>query len=338
MNQQGTISKVVTLKPRAEEQPTQRVAPMEAICIKQADLDSGKVERKWHGCATSLRARINRIDQDLSAALEAYTVSHRAHRAKGLAGFQPKFGGAGYWLLLGLVYLLELPLNASALEIWQFDDLEKYMVATALSLVFLLVASAFGRALRHFTTRRPDWMGVGVSVVTVAGLCAAVAAFTDLRQAFLVHESSGSNFGVSAAGMFAMQLFLFLGGVYVSFNAHCSDGDLEQILRDKERLRGKLAALLGARAPIAARYDRELGESMVAIRETRDKALAKIAEYRDYAMRHHIGQVPSYFRSMPDERLFRLVNLGQSLDAAARSLDELIRIAEERAHETHIPE
>lgn len=138
----------------------------------------------------------------------------------------------------------------------------------------------------------------------------------------------------SFATFVVMQMLFFVVGAFFSFSMHPADPKLERLLEGKIELRKQMDGLWRKRAALAARHDRLLGVTHSALTKLREECLAKMAEYRDFNMRARKPdcKAPAWLRSGLDQALFAPVDLGQPLDCAPLSLDQLLKTAEERVY------
>lgn len=323
-------SNVVHLPSTGQVPATQQLAPTEAWALKRTEVKVMRLVQAFAERRASLHARINKLDHEIEEVLQRYTITHRAHRGKGCAEFHPKISGKLYWWAVLLMFGLEIPLSASAFDMWGLNDDAKWGVALATALALALGASMLGKALRHFSREKLDWIGVGLAVAFTGITGFALWAFADMRQQFITYQNPGLPL---SSGMiwqvWAVQLLLFIAVLYVSFSAHSPDPELERILTDKKSLRTRLNALWEQRCGLAIAHDKALATTEHEITLLHQEALQLMMAYRDANLWRRPGAGPSFMRQMPDARVFRPLDLGRPLDAAPATIQELIAQAEE---------
>lgn len=329
-------SNIVELKQQPLFPSTRRVSPHEAKWIHQTNIETADVVRDWYHGPNSLRSRINNLDHSLSETLEHYTVLHKQHREKGYKDFQPKFSQKFYWPILIIAVILETPLNKSALELLQMDNLSTLMIAASIGVLNVIGASLLGWKIRQTQWNLAglrDWLFV---IALLAVLGAVMFGLAGLRLDTLIYNAKKTGIDIPISNstyisFVTFQLLFLIVGAFISYSAHSADADLERIIKHKLRLRQRADQLLHQRGTLASQHDSALGQANSSIHKLRTKCLAAIAEYRDYNMATRTTPSPHWLQIGLEESVFAPIDLGTELDNNPPTLEELLSKAEKQA-------
>ena len=237
--------------------------------------------------AQNARSRINRDLQPVLSQLKSLNVRWRAlserldKRKDDLGRDHNVFVRPGYhWALVVFLALSEFPLNAIVFRMFNEPEIMTYFISSSLAIMIPLVAVFVGTSLRHGFSNRVGKAILGI--ILVASVMGVLGAITYVRSMYLqMHGSlAGGDSNALVYSIFAINMFVFVAAMSVSFNAHDSDEILDGLYNDIKAIEKKRRPHIDKYANLASQMNAVLRVAESKIQAERSRTLSLVYLYR----------------------------------------------------------
>ncbi|MFN3371033.1 MAG: hypothetical protein ACK4Z0_05850 [Sphingomonadaceae bacterium] len=224
------------------------LSPAEAELLARAETARFRAVERGAPMLASLKARIDRLDSAIADRAETVRRLRTYASSTGLDGWAPPIPGWIFWPVMLVMLLLEIPVNAAALDLLRLPVLESYMLAGFFAIASLLGAKSTARAIRQWRAEDHGRRDLIVAIAVNAVLLVGLALMARLRA-----EASGE--GAATLAFLALQLLFYAVAFVLAWLNTCPDAEAEQEmkrLRHAERALGRAAR---ARTRLVARHN-----------------------------------------------------------------------------------
>lgn len=201
---------ILTVTPDAETDRCQPMAPEEAAMVATAEGMRMRAVRRAAPRPLGLRSEINRLDAILRDRSEAHARLSAHASDAGRDGRAPPFPPPFYRAFIGAVLVLEVPVNAAALDVLRLPALESVMLALFIAFANLLAAKYSGRVLRQWNGLLEQWRSLGLVAIVHLTLLLALG-----MTAHLWAEASGHP--AFTLAFLALQLLFYALALIASY-------------------------------------------------------------------------------------------------------------------------
>lgn len=290
----------------------QAVAPYEWNVIEGTNQRRLRVAEQAGAGLAQGRSEINRIDHALAQFSGELDRARTALRSEGEDEYQAPHGSRYYIAMLSLLALLEIPVNASALDFLRLLAWESYMLAGFLSITNLIIARGSARILRQ--SAKNSWRDWTMFGVTNLALFLALYGVGQLRGD-LISSQTGQVSGIGI-GMtfFLLQVIFYLGAGLLSYFQTPPVVVVEQLAKRISNLRTKLNERWRIRAEMAARYNVILHRAQKSMETMEHDCFQRIAQYRDGNMFGRTTATPKFMTIPITTAVFVPIVLGEFVD------------------------
>lgn len=302
----------------------QAVAPQEWNEIANTNQKRLRLAEQTGASLAQAYSEINRIDHAISHSSGELERARTTLRNAGENVHQAPHKSQYYVAVLILLALLEIPVNASALDFLNMQEWESYMLAGFLGIISLIASRGSARILRQSASSAwRDWTIFGV---TNLALFLALYGIGQLRGG-LVESTTEQIPGLGIGTIcFLLQLLLYLAACFFSYLQTPPDFENEQVYKRIKNLRKTLNQQWLIRAKIAAGYNQQLHKVQKLMHALEEECFMRIAQYRDGNMYVRDTSKPApKFMTVPLTRaIFVPVALGRFVDEHPKSIGEVL--------------
>lgn len=315
-----TTADIHRLHPAACISGHQCVAPAEAARIAAAEVERMEAVEAASNGLFAIRSEINRLDARIRECLHEHDLLRRRLCETGARPHVPPFAPWLFWTLIGLMLVLEVPVNAAALDFLRLPALESYMLALFFGLANLLAAKTTARHLRQTPLRRSrtgEWL-----VVALANgvLLLAVWHVAELRSQSIEGSATASAF-------VALQLLFYLVAMALSLQQTDPVPAAEQAAGQLARARAELDRNWRRRARLAGRHNVALEQLRARLFAIEQSCLSAMAAARQAQAETCEGSAPEWMADPLSTALFVTIDLGEPLDEQPQTIGALVDAA-----------
>lgn len=298
------------------------VALYESNLIAQANQKRIAVAERAAPRLEALRTEINRLDHVLAEHAAELSQAWSQVRTDDARAHAPPLKSGHYNLLIGLLVVLEIPVNAAAFDFLRIGVAETYAAALALGLISAWAAKSTARIVRQNRWADRAWRDWSIAGLVNAALLIAFLAMAQLR-------SLQAEQDLAAFAFLALQLAFYAAALVCGFLQLDPSAHAEQLGRRIKARRATLDTTWKARAKLAATHNQILAAADLRIRSVVADAQERIAQYRDsnvlWRTRGPNAQArPSWFgRGVPAEA-FVPVSMGVPVDEHPRTIGAVV--------------
>lgn len=251
----------------------QSVAAEEAALIAAAETRRLALVRRASPTLFGLRSELNRIDDVLCD--RANTCSRLLARSGhiGEDRWSPPFAPWVFWLVMGFLLILEIPVNAAAIDLLRLPVAESYMLATFFALGNLIGAKYSGRAIRQWSA---DMMPVRTCAVAAL---ANMALLGGLLALALLRSDAADGVGGPWAFL-ALQLMFYAIALLASFLQTPRSAEAEQDELRFRRAERAFRSCWAKRSHIARRHNVVLSQVQASVRRVEHDCARRISLLR----------------------------------------------------------
>lgn len=303
---------ILTFTPDPETDRCQPMAPEEAAMVATAEGMRMRAVRRAAPRLFGLRSEINRLDAILRDRSEAHARLSAYASDAGRDGWAPPFPPLFYWVFISAMLVLEVPVNAAALDLLRLPALESVMLALFMALANLLAAKYSGRVLRQWNGLREQWRSLGLVAIVNVTLLLALGMTAHLRAEASGHPGSTLSF-------LALQLLFYAVALIASCLHTPPCAVAEQEHRLLQRAARSVERAWTARARVARRHNVALERLQAELRAIEQACARRVFERRARLARGP-GQVPAFFREPVTAANFQPLDLGRPVDLEPQPL------------------
>lgn len=238
--------------------------------------------------AQNARSRINRDLQPVISQLRNInsrwkSMNERMEARKAALGrdhnvFVPP---GAHWGIVSFLALSEFPLNAIVFRMFNEPEIMTYFISSSLAIMIPLVAVFVGTSLRHGFSNKVGKAILGL--ILVASVLGVLGAVTYVRSMYLQMHGNLATGGESNAlvySIFAINMFVFIAAMAVSFNAHDADEALDGLYKDIKALEKNRKPYVERYSKLASRLNAVLRVAESKIHTERSRTLSLVYLYR----------------------------------------------------------
>lgn len=315
-----TTAELHRLHPSAAIAGHQRVSPWEAARLAEAQAQRMAEVGAAAPALFAVRSEINRLDDRIRELVEERTLAWRALRDTGARAFVPPFAPFVFWLLIGLMLLLEVPVNAAALDFLRLPQLESWMLALFFGLANLVAAKTTARALRQGARLRGQHAEWAIAAAMNLVLLIAVWHVAELR-------SSALDGAATASAFVALQLLFYVAALFLSFQQTDPSPAAEQATRHLQRVSRALDGAWRRRARLAGRHNVALERLRARLHAIEHECLRALALHRETSASEGGGAAPDWHAEPLSSALFEPLDFGEPLDEHPAPIGALLQCA-----------
>ena len=304
----------------------QPVCSYAARQLSRAEQRRVRAAKAATGTLKGLHATFNQLDHSIRHQEGELSATRAKIRDRDAREHRSEFSGRAYWSVIGILALLEVPLNTAALDFLRRPEIESLGIALFIGAVTALAAKFTGRILRQNAWRDQAFRDWGMALVFNFIFVFAIFKVAELRGLLAGNASAGTT-------VLALQLVGYAAMVGFSYAHVDPDGAREQLTRLALAQELRLRRVWGNRGNIAGKYNKTLADTQLALADIEHDAIERVVEYRDYNMRHRNDAALEYFRRPVTRALFSPIDLGAPLDAHAREIGEVSRATPEEEND-----
>lgn len=259
------------------------VTPYEANITGETNEKIHAEEEKAQTKSKGLREKVCVLEMAMINLIMEFNYHFGKLAELGFPEIKPFINSKLLFVLLGGIFLAEIPLNATMLEGMGFDEAEVYVVAVGMALWCLLVGKAMANAIRRLEFSDPDRKKeTAMSIAAWIGTVLALLAMAIARHSYGEQMAATGNGGMSnamAIGLLLLQLAFFIGAVYVAYIALPRDRQAAASRSICTRLSIKIMKLAEQREKYSSRYNAIQRASTARVEQHKAFARRLIAEY-----------------------------------------------------------
>lgn len=251
----------------------QSVAAEEAVLVAQTEAQRLVVVERYAPKIFGMRSELNRVDDVLADRADSY--ARLLHRCGGIGNVAwiPPFAPWIYWTAMLVMVILEIPVNAAAIDLLRLPVAESHMFATFVALANLVAAKFTARAVRQWDVDQAPARSLAIAAIANAALLAGLLALAWMRADAVAGVGSPLAF-------LALQLMFYTVALLASYFQTPPSAETEQDSAQLRRAEHQLRQTWKERARLARYHNIALARIQSKVRRLEHDCARRIAHCR----------------------------------------------------------
>lgn len=292
----------------------QSVTAEEAALVAQTEARRLAIVNRHARTLFGTRSELNRVDDILSDRAETYARSVARFGALGGVAWTPPFAPWLYWVAMLLMLVLEIPVNAAAIDLLRLPEVESVMLATFFAIANIVAAKYTGRALRQWSPDHAPVRTIAIAVIANISLLAGLFALARMRAEAV--DGAGSPWA-----FLVLQLMFYAIALFAAYMQTSPIAEAEQDAAQLRRVERQLRRAWTQRARLARVHNVSLARIQLQVRRAEHECARRVAELRARRWPDVPGATPLEPITTAN---FQPLDLGEPVDHHPVSIDVLV--------------
>lgn len=294
----------------------QSVAADEAVLVAHSESQRLAIVQRHAPALFGLRSELNRVDDALSDRADTYARLLARSGDICETRWAPPFAPWLYWVVMMAMLLLEIPVNAAAIDLLRLPEAESYMLAAFFALANMVAAKYTARTIRQWTPDAMPVRSVAVAAVANIALLFGLLALADMRA----EAADGAG---SPLTFLVLQLMFYTIALLAAFwqTAPCADTELDG--RQLQRAERAFRLCWQQRSRLAIKHNVVLAQIQAQMRREEHACARRVAMLR---ARRWAEDAADPLLEPITQANFQPIDLGEPVDHHPVSIEDVVPV------------